>query len=111
MPGRRTRRPGGWPRRTGTWVGPAEYHAPPARPPGSGPVSAEVALPVADEWHHRGVGTLLLEHLVACARADGLRELTAETLSENLRSSGSSRTPASRCTGGSRARRPTYGWS
>ncbi|MEV4925380.1 bifunctional acetate--CoA ligase family protein/GNAT family N-acetyltransferase [Streptomyces roseoverticillatus] len=68
----------------GDLVGLAEYHATPARPPGSGPVSAEVALAVADEWHHRGVGTLLLEHLVDCARADGLRELTAEALSENL---------------------------
>lgn len=66
----------------GGLVGLAEYHA--AGPSGGGPASAEVALAVADEWHHRGVGTLLLEHLVDCARADGLQELTAEALSENL---------------------------
>ena len=32
---------------------------------------------------HRGVGTLLLEHLVSLARGRGIRAFTAETLSEN----------------------------
>lgn len=61
-------------------VGIAEYHVVPA----DGPATAEVALAVADEWHHRGVGTLLLEHLVDLARAAGVRVLTADALSENL---------------------------
>ena len=45
--------------------------------------SAEVALAVADDMHRRGVGTLLLEHLVSLARRRGLHAFTAETLSEN----------------------------
>ena len=48
---------------------------------GSG--SAEVALAVADDVHRRGVGTLLLEHLVSLARSRGVRAFVAETLSEN----------------------------
>ena len=45
--------------------------------------SAELALTVADDMHHRGVGMLLLEHLISLARSRGLRAFTAETLSEN----------------------------
>ncbi len=45
--------------------------------------SAEVAFTVADDMHHRGVGMLLLEHLISLARSGGLRAFTAETLSEN----------------------------
>ena len=45
--------------------------------------SAEVALTVADDMHNRGVGMLLLEHLISLARGRGLRAFTAETLSEN----------------------------
>jgi len=45
--------------------------------------SAEVALTVADDMHNRGVGTLLLEHLISLARSRGLHAFTAETLSEN----------------------------
>ena len=45
--------------------------------------SAEVAMAVADDMHRRGVGTLLLEHLVSLARGRGLHAFTAETLSEN----------------------------
>ena len=33
--------------------------------------------------HNRGVGMLLLEHLISLARGRGLRAFTAETLSEN----------------------------
>jgi acyl-CoA synthetase (NDP forming)/GNAT superfamily N-acetyltransferase len=50
---------------------------------GAGSRSAEVAFTVADDLHHRGVGMLLLEHLVSLARSRGLRAFTAETLSEN----------------------------
>ncbi|MFD7695557.1 GNAT family N-acetyltransferase [Streptomyces sp. NPDC059805] len=44
---------------------------------------AEVSVAVADGLHHRGVGTLLVEHLVSTARADGITTLTADALSEN----------------------------
>ena len=50
---------------------------------GAGSGSAEVAFTVADDLHHRGIGMLLLEHLVSLARGRGFREFTAETLSEN----------------------------
>ena len=45
--------------------------------------SAEVALTVADDMHNRGVGMLLLEHLISLARSRSLHAFTAETLSEN----------------------------
>jgi acyl-CoA synthetase (NDP forming)/GNAT superfamily N-acetyltransferase len=45
--------------------------------------SAEIALAVADGMHGRGVGTLLLEHLVWVARSRGMRAFTAQTLPEN----------------------------
>jgi len=50
--------------------------------PGAGK-TAEVAFAVADTMHHRGIATLLLEHLVSLARARQLEALTAETLQEN----------------------------
>ena len=50
---------------------------------GAGSVSAEVAFMVADDLHNRGIGMLLLEHLVSLARGRGFRAFTAETLSEN----------------------------
>lgn len=45
--------------------------------------SAEISLAVGDGRHHRGVGTLLLEHLVSAARAHGVRTFTADALAEN----------------------------
>ena len=50
---------------------------------GDGSRSAEVALTVADDLHNRGVGTLLLEHLISLARGRGVRIFIAETLTEN----------------------------
>ena len=50
---------------------------------GTGSPSAEVAMAVADDMHNRGVGTLLLEHLVSLARGRGVRTFIAETLTEN----------------------------
>jgi acyl-CoA synthetase (NDP forming)/GNAT superfamily N-acetyltransferase len=47
--------------------------------------SAEIAFTVADDWHNRGIGMLLLEHLISLARGRGLHAFTAETLSENAR--------------------------
>src|SRR5215467_10008952 len=45
--------------------------------------TAEIAFAVADTMHHRGIATLLLEHLVSQARARHIETFTAETLSEN----------------------------
>src|ERR1035437_7482235 len=50
---------------------------------GDGSRSAEVAMAVADGMHRRGVGTLLLEHLISLARGRGVRTFVATTLSEN----------------------------
>ncbi|MGH3205007.1 MAG: GNAT family N-acetyltransferase, partial [Streptosporangiaceae bacterium] len=44
---------------------------------------AEVAFAVADRMHHRGIATLLLEHLVSYARSHQITVFTAQTLSEN----------------------------
>ncbi|MCX4784966.1 GNAT family N-acetyltransferase [Streptomyces sp. NBC_01221] len=58
-------------------VGVAEYET------ADNPASAEFAMAVADDFHHRGVGTLLLEHLVHAARADGVTAFTADALTDN----------------------------
>lgn len=44
---------------------------------------AEVAFVVADELQHRGIATLLLEHLAQAARANGISTFVAETLFGN----------------------------
>jgi len=44
---------------------------------------AEMAFVVIDAWQGRGIGSLLLRHLVKIAKASGLDELTAEVLPEN----------------------------
>jgi succinyl-CoA synthetase alpha subunit/GNAT superfamily N-acetyltransferase len=44
---------------------------------------AEVAFAVADHMHHRGIATLLLEHLVSFARSHQVTVFTATTLAEN----------------------------
>ena len=49
---------------------------------GSGHV-AEIAFAVADHMHHRGIATLLLEHLVSFARSHQITVFTAQTLAEN----------------------------
>jgi acyl-CoA synthetase (NDP forming)/GNAT superfamily N-acetyltransferase len=58
-------------------VGVASYE------PTGQPDTAEAAFAVADRMHHRGVATLLLEHLVSLARARGVRVFTATALREN----------------------------
>src|SRR5580693_5082942 len=65
----------------GEVVGCASY-ATLSGPAGLG-TTAEVAFAVADRMHHRGVATLLLEHLVSFARTHQISAFTAETLSEN----------------------------
>ncbi len=45
--------------------------------------SAEFAVLVADTVQHGGIGTLLLEHLIAEARGVGVRRLVAEVLASN----------------------------
>jgi acyl-CoA synthetase (NDP forming)/GNAT superfamily N-acetyltransferase len=47
------------------------------------PERAEVAFAVADDMHHRGIATLLLEHLVSYARSHQITTFVAETLTEN----------------------------
>ncbi|MGH3391975.1 MAG: GNAT family N-acetyltransferase [Actinomadura sp.] len=44
---------------------------------------AEIALVVAGDMHHRGVGTLLLEHLASCALRRGIRAFRGDTLAQN----------------------------
>ncbi|MDT3397259.1 GNAT family N-acetyltransferase [Streptomyces sp. B1866] len=60
-------------------VGIAEYES----EGGAEPQTAEIALAVADDFHARGVGTLLLEHLVHVAREDGVTLFTADALADN----------------------------
>jgi acyl-CoA synthetase (NDP forming)/ribosomal protein S18 acetylase RimI-like enzyme len=47
------------------------------------PVTAEIAIAVAEHMHHRGIATLLLEHLVSVAASHQVDAFTAETLAEN----------------------------
>jgi len=49
----------------------------------SQPDKAEVAFAVADHMHHKGIATLLLEHLVSLARSRQIATFMAETLTEN----------------------------
>ncbi|HZR47950.1 MAG TPA: GNAT family N-acetyltransferase [Streptosporangiaceae bacterium] len=49
----------------------------------AGDKTAEVAFAVADHMHHKGIATLLLEHLVSIARTQQITALTAQTLAEN----------------------------
>jgi GNAT superfamily N-acetyltransferase len=47
------------------------------------PARAEVAVTVADEWQHRGLGTLLLDRLADRAREEGVSEFTALVAGDN----------------------------
>src|SRR6516164_7412752 len=44
---------------------------------------AELAFAVADHMHHKGIATLLLEHLVSYARSHQITAFTGYTLTEN----------------------------
>lgn len=58
-------------------IGVAEYET------AGDPATAEISLAVGDDFHHRGVGTLLVEHLADAARQSGVRTFTADTLAAN----------------------------
>jgi len=47
------------------------------------PGTAEVAFAVVDDYQGQGIGAVLLRHLAALARKAGLKEFTAEVLSDN----------------------------
>lgn len=47
------------------------------------PAEAEVAFNIADAHQGRGIGSILLEHLAAAARENGIRRFAAEVLPEN----------------------------
>jgi RimJ/RimL family protein N-acetyltransferase len=47
------------------------------------PGRAELAFTVVDAYQGKGIGTMLMRHLLAIAREAGLKELTAEVLPEN----------------------------
>jgi ribosomal protein S18 acetylase RimI-like enzyme len=47
------------------------------------PGGAEMAFVVVDAWQGRGVGSILMRHLIKIAAGAGLQELTAEVLPEN----------------------------
>jgi acetyltransferase len=45
---------------------------------------AEFAMLIADEWHHRGLGTELLRRLVEIGKNEGLSAITADILRDNV---------------------------
>jgi GNAT superfamily N-acetyltransferase len=45
--------------------------------------SCECAITVADEWQHKGLGTLLMRHLIDVARERGVREMVSLDAAEN----------------------------
>jgi GNAT superfamily N-acetyltransferase len=49
------------------------------------PATAEIAITVVDRWQGRGVGRLLLERLVAVARARGIVRFSGLILADNTR--------------------------
>ena len=62
----------------GRAVGVARY----VRTPGDR-TSAEVAVVVVDDWHHRGLGTALLDRLTERAREHGIERYTAIVSQDN----------------------------
>ncbi len=64
--------------RTGEGIGVARYVRDPADPR-----RARVAAVVVDGWQGRGVGTVLVEHLSAHARAHGIETFTGATVAGN----------------------------
>ncbi len=49
-----------------------------------GGLNCECAVTVSDEWQQKGLGTLLMKHLIEVARARGIRRMTSIDSAENL---------------------------
>lgn len=49
----------------------------------SEPAKAETAFMVVDKWQGRGVGSILMRHLITLGRSAELKEFTADVLPEN----------------------------
>lgn len=47
-------------------------------------LNCECAVTVSDEWQQKGLGTLLMKHLIEVAHARGIRRMTSIDLAENL---------------------------
>ncbi len=64
-------------------VGVARYDVLPVQP--GKPVRAELGIVVEDACQNRGIGTVLLKHLLGIAHDRGIHEVTAEVLPQNTR--------------------------
>ena len=51
--------------------------------PYTGSNSREIAVTVADEWQHRGLGTTLVKHLIKTAKLNGVTHLYSVGLADN----------------------------
>lgn len=49
----------------------------------SSPHQAELKMIIADKFHNKGLGTLIIHHLIECAQKEGIKRLSALILSEN----------------------------
>lgn len=47
-------------------------------------LNCECAVTVSDDWQEKGLGTLLMKHLIDVARARGIRRMTSVDSAENL---------------------------
>lgn len=73
------------PESTAPIVGVARYDVLPAPSAGTQPLRAELGIIVEDTWQNRGIGTVLLKHLLGVAHDQGIAEITAEVLPQNTR--------------------------
>jgi GNAT superfamily N-acetyltransferase len=64
-------------------VGVARYDVLPSQ--AGQPVRAELGIVVEDACQNRGIGTVLLKHLLGIAHDSGVNEITAEVLPQNTR--------------------------
>lgn len=71
------------PESTAAIVGVARYDVLPGAP--GRPVRAELGIIVEDTFQNRGIGTVLLKHLLGVAHDHGIAEITAEVLPQNTR--------------------------
>jgi GNAT superfamily N-acetyltransferase len=44
----------------------------------------EMAVTVADDWQHKGLGTLLMRQLIEFARSNGIKQLYSVDMSDNI---------------------------